>query len=88
MKKIYIFSAGSAGREILDLIKSINKTKKVWDVISYVDKSKNLQKKKIDGFDVIDPSRVKEKDNIYGICGIMNPKLRYKIYNNERSQCT
>ena len=83
MKSIYIFSAGSAGRETLNLIKNINVIKKTWKVISFVDKSKILQKKKIDGFKVIDPSKIKKVKNIYAICGVMDPNTRLKIYRDE-----
>ena len=37
MKEILIFSAGPAGRETFQLINSINRSKKEWKVIGYVD---------------------------------------------------
>ncbi len=83
MKKIYIFSAGPAGREIFDLVQNINKIKKVWKVVSYIDKSKVLQKRKLDGLKVIDPSKIEGNKKIYGICGLMNPNIRQKIYEKE-----
>ena len=45
MKEILIFSAGPAGRETFQLINSINRSKKEWKVIGYVDDnlSKNVR---------------------------------------------
>ena len=36
-KKILIFSAGPAGREVNQLIISINKANSEWEIIGYVD---------------------------------------------------
>ena len=48
MKKILIFSAGSAGREVYQLIKEINKKKKTWKVLGYVDDNIKLKVKTLD----------------------------------------
>ena len=45
-EKIYIFSAGRMGQEILRLINAINSLKKEWDVLGFVDK--NIKIKKIE----------------------------------------
>ena len=37
MKEILIFSAGPAGRETFQLINEINKKRKQWKVVGYVD---------------------------------------------------
>ena len=47
-KQILIFSAGGSGREIFQLIFSINKLKNEWDVIGYVDDDPKKIGKKID----------------------------------------
>ena len=47
-KKILIFSAGAAGREVSQLILSINKLQKAWEVIGYVDDDANKIGKTID----------------------------------------
>ena len=51
-KKILIFSAGSTGREIFQLISSINKFKDEWEVIGYVDDDVNKVDKIIDDIQV------------------------------------
>ena len=47
-KKILIFSAGSSGREIFQLISNINKSKNEWDIIGYVDDDPKKTGNKID----------------------------------------
>ena len=58
IKKILIFSAGSLGIEILELINQINKNKKEFDVIGFVDNGKN--KKNINGIKVFNSKNTKK----------------------------
>ena len=51
-KKILIFSAGSAGREVFQLILNINKLHNEWEVIGYVDDDTNKIGKIIDDVQV------------------------------------
>ena len=51
-KKILIFSAGSAGREVFQLILSINKLQNEWEVIGYVDDDISKIGKTIDNIEV------------------------------------
>ena len=44
VKKILIFSAGASGVEILELINQINKNKKEFDVVGFVDNGKIKKK--------------------------------------------
>jgi len=83
MKKILIFSAGSAGREIFQLINYINYSKKTWQVIGYVDDNLSKKFKKIDGIKIFSNANKPVNQKIYAVCGIMNPLLREKIYKNE-----
>ena len=52
-KKILIFSAGSASREVFELIQSINKHNDSWEVVGYVDDSPSKIGKKIDEVKVV-----------------------------------
>ena len=51
-KKILIFSAGSTGREIFQLITAINKFNDEWEVVGYVDDNKSKINKTVDGIQV------------------------------------
>ena len=51
-KKILIFSAGSAGREVFQLILNINKLQNEWEIIGYVDSDSSKTGKIIDNIQV------------------------------------
>jgi len=82
-KKILIFSAGPAGREINQLILNINKFKSEWDVVGFVDDDKNKIGKKIDEIEVYSNENKPQKDEIYAICGTMDWKIRKRIFEDE-----
>ena len=82
-KKILIFTAGSAGRELFKLIQEINMKKNQWEVIGYVDIDLKKRGKFIDKKKVYHKINKPYKENIYAICGIMDPATRKKIYNQE-----
>lgn len=84
MKDIFIFTAGSAGREVFNLIQEINSNyKQEWNVIAYVENSKNLIGKTIDGIRVIEPNSIKNMGTTFAICPVMDPNIRKNIYSNE-----
>jgi len=82
-KKILIFSAGSAGREVFQLILSINKLQNEWEVIGYVDDDTNKIGKIIDNTQVYSTANKPKKKEIYAICGIMDGTIRKKIFDKE-----
>ena len=82
-RKILIFSAGSASREVFQLIQSINKSNSLWEVIGYVDDDLNKIGKKIDGVEIFSTSNKPKQKEIYGICGVMDHKIRKKIIDTE-----
>ena len=82
-KKILIFSAGSAGREVFQLILNINKLQNEWEVIGYVDNDTNKIGKTIDDIQVYSTANKPKKKEIYAMCGIMNGAIRKKIFNEE-----
>jgi sugar O-acyltransferase (sialic acid O-acetyltransferase NeuD family) len=82
-KKILIFSVGSAGREVYQLISSINKINETWEVVGYVDDDKSKVGKTIDDLNVYSTSSKPQNRDIYAICGIMDGSLRKKIFSKE-----
>ncbi len=83
MKKILIFSAGPAGRDIFQLIKEINKSSKQWQVIGYVDDQLQKKKKKLDDIKIFSQKNKPKEKNIFAITGVLDPHLREKIYRRE-----
>ena len=82
-KEILIFSAGGSGREIFQLISSINKLKNEWKIIGYVDDDSKKIGKKIDGIKVYSNKNKPTKKNIFAVCGIMDLINRKNIFENE-----
>ena len=82
-KKILIFSAGSASREVFQLILSINKLHSAWEVIGYVDDDFNKIGKTIDNIEVYSNANKPKKKDIYAICGVMDGAIRKKIFSEE-----
>lgn len=82
-KKIFIFGAGPGGRDLLRLIEDINSKLPTWEVLGFVDSDPKLLNKKIDGYLVYGPNNLPKSKNYYGICGVMDPKLRRKIVDTE-----
>ena len=83
-KKILIFSAGAAGREVFQLILSINKLQNEWEVIGYVDDDVNKVGNTIDNTKVYSAKNKPKKNEIYATCGVMDNAIRKKIFNEER----
>tara|TARA_B100001057_G_C22615245_1_gene858183 strand:- start:137 stop:778 length:642 start_codon:yes stop_codon:yes gene_type:complete len=83
MKKIFIFSAGRMGQEVLRLINAINakKKKKEWEVLGFVDKK--FKTKKIDSIKVFSPQELKASNKIYGITAVSDTSIRENIINKE-----
>jgi len=83
MKKIFIFSARVMGREILRLINAINvnKKKKEWHVLGFVDKK--FKTKKIDSIKVFSPKELKASNKIYGVTAVSDTAIRENIINKE-----
>ena len=82
-KKILIFSAGPSGREVFQLISSINKLDHIWEVIGYVDIDSNKIGKMIDGIHVYSSNNLPKQNEIYAACGAMNSVIRKKIFDKD-----
>ena len=82
-KKILIFAAGPAGREVFQLVSSINKLKNEWEIIGYVDDDPIKVGTTVDGVQVYSNKNKPVKREMYATCGLMNHKIRKKIFNEE-----
>ena len=83
MKEILIFSAGPAGRETFQLINEINKKRKQWKVVGYVDDEIEKKLNYLDKIKVFSNKNKPSGNRLYAITGIMEPKIRLKIYTEE-----
>ena len=85
MKKIYIFSAGPGGRDVLRLIEDINDVSPTWEVMGFVENDEELIGTVIDDLNVFSLNDVPKSSDFYAICGVQDPYLRRRIVYNEIS---
>ena len=83
IKKLFIFGAGSAGKDILQIIFQVNQVKLTWEVVGFVDSDPKLAKKEILGIPIFKYDDLSISNNYYGICGVMDCELKKRIVNNE-----
>ena len=83
MKKIYFWGAGSAVKDICLIINKINDIKPTWEIMGFIDKDPVLSGQKFLGFPIISVDELPYGNNFYGICGIMSPKAKERIVNDE-----
>ncbi|WMJ87117.1 acetyltransferase [Anaerocolumna sp. MB42-C2] len=82
MKDIVIIGAGGLGKEVAQLIKEINKDKKTWNLLGFIDETVEKQGSVINdtpvlgSFDWLLKSR---KNKIWTVCALGNPRDKYNI---------
>ena len=79
MDKLLIYTAGSGSREVLLAVEQLNQQRPTWEVLGFVDKSPKLAGTVVDGFPVWDPDRRPQGPSVYGVCGVMDPKVRQRM---------
>lgn len=76
IKDIVIFGAGGFGQEVLWTIEDINKNKKTWNVLGFLDDNEALRTTGFKDYPVLDPVKfIKEnkKDVIYQMVWVPVP---------------
>ncbi len=80
MKDIVIIGAGGFGKEAAQLIKEINKDKKTWNLLGFIDETTEKHGSQINdttvlgGFDWFDNKPV---NKIWAVCALGNPRDKY-----------
>ncbi len=88
-KKLLIFGAGDAGRELLNsIIKDINKINVEfnWDVFGFVESNSDLIGKLVCGVNVYSLQQIVDLNkniDFYACCPLINTKIRQRIVNDE-----
>lgn len=88
-KKLLIFGAGEAGREILNsIVKDINKFNVDfnWDVFGFVESNSELTGKLVSGITVYSLKQIldlNKNNEFYACCPLINTKIRERIVNDE-----
>lgn len=88
-RKLIIFGAGEAGRELLNsIIKDFNKIniEYQWDVIGFIESNPDLIGKEVCDTKVFSLHQIlelKKNEDIYAICPLLNTEIRKRIVNDE-----
>ncbi len=84
MKKIILYGPGEGTIETLKIIiEGINKKSMEWNVIGFIDKDNSRKDQLCCGYPILGEKYIGNKENLYGICGIMDNRIRKKIINEE-----
>ena len=81
MKDIVIIGAGGFAREVAWLIENINKSKKQWNLLGFIDDDENLHGEKLNGYDILGDIDYlnKLKNEVYCVIAIGDGKTRKQI---------
>ncbi len=86
MKKLIIFGASGFGREVAWLVERINKVVPTWNLLGFMDDADNIQRKKINGYEVLGKTvDVVKYSDAYFVCAVGASRTREKIINNLKS---
>ena len=82
MDKIIIYGAGGLGKEIAFLINYINKVKKSWKIIGYIDDNINKNIEYFNGYRVLGTGEFLEElqTDTFVICAIGSGSVRQLLY--------
>jgi len=82
LKKLIIIGASGFGREVAWLVERINKIKKTWDLLGFVDDDESIQGKEINNYKVL--GKIDEIDryrDAYFVCAMGASKVREIVIN-------
>jgi len=79
MKKLLLYTAGSASREVLLAVQQLNERQPTWEVLGFVDEDPRIIGTEVDGYPVFGLDHNERGKDVYGICCVMDPKVRKRI---------
>lgn len=83
MHDIVIFGAGGFGHEVLELIREVNRTKMLWDVLGFYDDDPVLKGSVVNGLNVLGGLRDLQKSTTKNVVlAVGNPEVRAKVMAN------
>jgi|SRR5215472_18571 len=89
VKHIAIVGAGGLGREVLAAIAACNEARKEWNVLGFLDSNRNLIGSEVGGVPVLggdDWVPKNHDDSVWFVCGIGDPKVRFRVAEEFRGQ--
>ena len=81
MDKVLIVGAGGFGREVLEIFKTQNKQKKQWEILGFIDDSKEKWNQIVNGFPVLGGLDwlIENKADVCCVCAIGDPIIKKKV---------
>lgn len=79
MKNIVIIGAGGFGREVAWLIEDINKVKREWNIVGFVDDNESILGKEINGYKVIGNIEWLKNQELFVVNAIGDPIIKKKV---------
>lgn len=79
MKDVVIIGAGGFGREVAWLIEDINKVKKEWNIIGFVDDNEAIHSSIINGYKVVGNVEWLKNQELYVVNAIGDPLIKKQI---------
>lgn len=80
MNDLIIIGASGFGREVLWLVDRINKVRRLWNVVGFIDDNEDIQKNNINGYSVIGKTDdVMDYQDAYFICAVGASIVRKRI---------
>lgn len=80
MKDIVIIGAGGFGREVAWLIEDINRKKRKWNIMGFIDEDESIHGERLNGYEVLGGlDKLEEFEDVYLAIAIGNSKVREKI---------
>ena len=82
MKKLVIIGASGFGKEVAWLVERINKVKKTWELIGFLDDNEMLHGKKMNGYPILGECQwaIENQEDVFVVCAIGSAKSRTKIF--------
>ncbi len=85
MKDLIIIGAGGFGRETAWLVERCNAAKPQWNLLGFLDDNKEIQEKRINGYDVLGTiDDVLKYPDAYYVCAIASAAIRERIINRTK----
>ena len=83
MKDLIIVGASGFGREVAWLVERINKEKKQWNLLGFIDDNEQLHGTKINGYQVLGRTAdINSFSNAFFVCAVGSSKTRERIIEN------
>lgn len=79
MNDIVIVGAGGFGREVAWIIEDINKEKRLWNILGFIDDNPNLKGQSINGYHIVGDISWLKKQQLYVVNAIGDPIIKRKV---------